>query len=178
MNWAVVHESCRLSCDWSWMQRELQSSEKPCLCPFFEAFTPANWHHNLHAFFMTCADWLFSLSLYAPTTPPTHPNPTPPPQFSPPHLSPLQYPTCTGSSTNYHTPALSTKLSPEKPQKPSVSPIDSLIQNDISFWADGEGRETLKWIKESRKWVYEWRKQLLKACNSAFSLLIIAAPLV
>lgn len=76
-----------------------------------------------------------------------------------------------------HTPALSTKLSPENPQKPSVSPIHSLIQNGISIWADGEGRETLKWIKESRKWVNECRKKLLKACNSAFSLLIMAAPL-
>lgn len=30
---------------------------KPCLCSFSAAFAPANWHHNLHAFFMTCVGW-------------------------------------------------------------------------------------------------------------------------
>lgn len=44
-----------------------------------------------------------------------------------------------------------------KPQKPSVSPIRSLIQNGVSSRATARAEEILKWMKERRKW--EWMKQ-------------------
>lgn len=92
-------------------------------------------------------------------------------------IPPMHTHTHTRSKPHCHTCLLTSLNYLQKPQKPSVSLIHYLIQNGISLWAESGGKETLKWIKESRKWVNECREKLCKACNSAFSSLIIAALL-
>ena len=81
---------------------------KACLCSLCAAFGPANWHRNLHAFFMNGVAWqALSLSL------------SPPPPLSFTVIQRAHTHTHTHAQTNriLHTPphilSLSTKLSPE-----------------------------------------------------------------
>lgn len=172
MKWAVAYERHRPA-GWVRMQTaRVAEFRKPCLRSFSAALAPANWHHNLHAFFMTRVGWqALSLCLFLPLSFAAY-------LCSSTHTHTHKI-TQTESSTHHHTFFHSQLSYLPKPSK-TISLTNSLPNSEWHFiLRRRRGQKDTEVDKRKYKMrLNESRKMLLKACHSALSLWIIAATLL